>query len=124
MLDVIDELTLTVDFWSIEKEESIGLFGANNHAAYDLLLRLRAGTADCDNQTFNTALGRDEVDTDDIPDYLAAGVCPGGQIDTVRDQYTNLDTRTIEGYDVGIYYDVATDIGDFNAKVVGTFYDK
>ena len=75
------------------------------------MLRLRAGTADCDNQSFNTALGRDEVDSDDVAAYLAAGVCPGGEIDTVRDQYTNLDTRTIEGYDVGLYYDVDTDIG-------------
>jgi len=121
--DATEELTFTVDFWSIEKEQSIGLFGANNHAAYDLLLRLRAGTSDC-TQTFNTALGRDDVDTDDIPDYLAAGVCPGGQIDSVSDQYTNLDTRTIEGYDVGVYYDTETSIGDFNFKFVGTYYDK
>jgi len=122
--DATDELTFTVDFWAIEKEDSIGLFGENNHSVYDLLLRLRAGTADCANQTFNTALVRDPVDIEDIPSYLAAGVCPGGEIDAASDTYTNLDTRTIEGYDVGVYYDTETSIGDFNFKFVGTFYDE
>jgi hypothetical protein len=121
--DATDELTFTLDFWTIEKEDSIGLFGENNHSVYDLLLRLRAGTADC-SQTFNPAVGRDPIDPADTPFYLAAGVCPGGDIDFVDDTYTNLDTRKIEGYDVGIYYDTETSFGDFNFKVVGTFYDK
>jgi outer membrane receptor protein involved in Fe transport len=121
--DATEDLTFTVDFWSIEKEESIGLFGENNHSTYDLLLRLRAGTADCD-QTFNPAIGRDEIDDEDIPFYLDAGVCPGGDIDFVDDTYTNLDTRTIEGHDIGIYYEKETGIGDFNFKFVGTFYDE
>jgi len=30
-----DELTFTLDFWSIEKEDSIGLFGENNHSVYE-----------------------------------------------------------------------------------------
>ncbi len=121
--DATEELTFTLDYWTIEKEDSIGLFGENNHSVYDLLLRLRAGTSDCD-QTFNPAVGRDEIDDDDIPFYLAAGVCPGGDIDFVEDTYTNLDTRTIKGYDVGVYYDTATSIGDFYFKFIGTFYDE
>ena len=122
--EVTEGLMLTLDYWTIEKKDSIGLFGENNHSVYDLLLRLRAGTADCDNATFNPAIGRDPIDDEDIPFYLAAGVCPGGDIDYVDDTYTNLDTRTIEGYDVGVYYDMETGIGDFNFKFVGTFYDK
>ncbi len=120
--DATEDLTFTFDYWTIEKEDSIGLFGANNHSVYDLLLRLRAGTSDC-TQTFNPALGRDDIDTDDIPFYLAAGVCPGGDVDFVNDTYTNLDTRTIEGYDVGVYYGTETSIGNFDVKFVGTFYD-
>lgn len=121
--EAVEGLTLTFDYWTIEKEDSIGLFGENNHSVYDLLLRLRAGTSDC-TQTFNPALLRDDIDNDDIPFYLAAGVCPGGDIDSVDDTYTNLDTRTIEGYDVGVYYGTETSIGDFDFKFVGTFYDK
>jgi outer membrane receptor protein involved in Fe transport len=118
-----DSLMLTLDFWSIEKEDSIGLFGENNHSVYDLLLRLDAGLGNC-GQTFNPALGRDDADNADIPFFEAAGICPAGEIDFVEDQYTNLDTRTIEGYDVGVYYDLETGLGDFNVKLVGTFYDK
>jgi len=121
--DATENLTFTVDFWSIDKENSIGLFGENNHAIYDLLLRQQAGTSNCD-LTFNPAVGRDEVDEDDIPDYLAAGVCPAGQIDYVEDIYTNLSDRTVEGHDIGVYYDKETGIGDFTFKLVGTFYDE
>lgn len=124
VLNPIEDLTITADYWTIEKEDSIGLFGENNHSVYDLLLRLREGTADCGNASFNPAIGRDDIDDEDIPFYLQAGICPGGDIDFVEDTYTNLDTRTIEGYDVGIYYDTETGIGDFNFKFVGTFYEK
>lgn len=124
VLNLTDSLMITADYWTIEKEDSIGLFGENNHSVYDLLLRLRAGTADCDNATFNPAMGRDEIDDDDIPFYLAAGVCPGGDVDFVEDTYTNLDTRTIKGWDVGVYYDVESGWGDFNFKFVGSLYEK
>ena len=119
-----DSLMMTLDFWTIEKEKSIGLFGENNHAIYDLLLRLRAGTANCAGSTFNPAVIRDDPDVDDVDSYLLAGICPAGDIDIVDDDYLNLDTRTIEGYDVGVYYDAETSFGDFNFKFVGSFYDK
>jgi outer membrane receptor protein involved in Fe transport len=119
-----DGLMFTVDYWTIEKEDSIGLFGENNHSVYDLLLRLREGTGDCDNASFNPAIGRDPVDPDDTQTYLDAGVCPAGDVDFVDDTYTNLDTRTIEGYDVGIYYDAETRFGDFYFKAIGSFYEK
>ncbi len=120
----MEELTITADYWTIEKDDSIGLFGENNHSVYDLLLRLRAGTDDCANASFDPAIGRDPIDAEDIPFYLQAGVCPGGDVDYVDDSYTNLDKRTIEGWDVGVYYDRETSFGDFYFKFVGTFYEK
>ena len=42
----------------------------------------------------------------------------------MSDTYTNLDTRTIEGYDIGVYYNVETGIGRFGLKYNGTFYEK
>jgi outer membrane receptor protein involved in Fe transport len=119
-----DELMFTFDYWTIEKEDAIGLFGENNQTVYDLLLRLRAGTDDCAATSFNPAVGRDPIDPADEALYLASGICPGGEVDFVEDTYTNLDTRTIEGYDVGVYYDVETEFGDFWFKFVGTFYEK
>ncbi len=119
-----DDLMVTFDYWTIEKEKSIGLFGENNHSIYDLLLRLREGTDDCASATFNPAVVRDDPDTDDVASYLTAGICPAGDIDIVDDDYLNLDTRTIEGYDVGVYYDTETSFGEFNFKFIGSFYDK
>ncbi len=55
--------------------------------------------------------------TTTTPSFLAAGLCPIGQVDFVSDTYTNLDTRTIEGYDIGVYYDVETGIGRFALQV-------
>ncbi len=121
--DATDNLTFTLDFWSIEKDNTIGLFGEENHTKLDLLYRIRAGTGDC-GLTFNPAVGRGDIDVDDEPLYLQAGVCPAGQLEFVDDIYTNLSTRTIKGHDIGIYYGKETRVGDFSFKFVGTFYDE
>jgi outer membrane receptor protein involved in Fe transport len=117
-------LTFTLDFWKIEKDDTIGLFGEENHMLYDLVLRRAAGTADCSDPTTlgNPLVVRQAHDPADTDDYLAAGICPVGRVSYVTDNYTNLDTRTLEGYDVGIYYDFETGIGDFDISYNGSFY--
>jgi iron complex outermembrane receptor protein len=122
--DATESLTFTLDYWAIEKEDTIGLFGEENHTILDLLYRLQGGTANCDTAVFNPVIGRDEPDEAEIPLYLASGVCPVGEMTYVEDTYANLDTRTIEGHDIGIYYDRDTRFGTFSFKYVGTFYDK
>ena len=120
-----DGMTITLDFWSIEKDKTIGLFGEENHTALDLLNRLEAGTANCSGATFNTAVNREsEVDPDVAAVYLAAGICPAGDIINIFDVYTNLDTRTVEGYDVGFYYDFETSIGSFGITYNGSYLRK
>jgi outer membrane receptor protein involved in Fe transport len=120
--DIVDSLTVTLDFWSIEKQDTIGLFGEENHASLDLLLRLQAGNSNC-SQPFNPAVGREAPDDDQIAVYTAAGLCPAGDIAFIDDKYANLDTRTVEGHDIGVYWDIDTGIGDFSFQYVGTFYD-
>ena len=126
VLTPIEALTLTVDFWSIEKDDTIGLFGEENHMLYDLVLRLEAGTADCSDPASlgNPLVVRRPHDPADEADYLAAGICPVGRVNYVTDNYTNLDTRTLEGYDIGIYYAFDTGIGDFDLSYNGSFYTK
>ncbi len=121
--DIVENLTVTLDFWSIEKDGTIGLFGEQNHTALDLLLRIGAGLGNC-SQTFNPAVGRIAPDDDQIAAYTAAGICPAGDVIFIDDKYANLDTRTVEGHDIGVYYDVDTGFGDFSFKYVGSFYDK
>jgi outer membrane receptor protein involved in Fe transport len=119
VLTPIPNLTMTIDFWKIEKKDTIGLFGEENHTLYDLLLRLEGGPGDC---TGNTAVGRDPVDEEYIPYYEAVGLCPAGDMDFVNDQYANLDTRIVQGIDFGLYYDVSTGWGDWSFNWLGSIY--
>jgi len=117
-------LTFTLDFWSIEKEDTIGLFGEENHTLLDLLFRLEAGTGNCDGVSGNPAIGRQDPGEDESLIYEAAGMCAAGDIEYISDKYANLDTRTVEGHDIGVYYDLDTKYGDWSFTYVGTFYDK
>ena len=116
-------LTFTLDFWSIEKDDTIGLFGEENHTLLDLLFRLEAGNSNCGSVNGNPAIGRQDPGEDESAIYEAAGMCPAGDIEYVADKYANLDTRTVEGHDIGVYYDLDTQYGDWSFTYVGTFYD-
>jgi len=127
VLELDDGFTATVDFWRIEKNDTIGLFGEENHILYDLVLRSQAGTSNCASVQGNPDVVRRDFDPQDqdlIDGYMAAGLCPVGSVDYVSDIYTNLDTRTLKGFDVGLYYDVSTSIGDFYLKYNGAFYQE
>ena len=124
VLTPVDGLTITADYWTIEKEDTIGLFGRNNHTVYDSMLRWANGTSNCGSFLGNPAVVREAPDEDDIAGAAVAGVCPFGTIKYVGDNYLNLATRTIEGYDIGVYYDVDTDFGDFAVRYIGSFIDK
>ncbi|HAT58711.1 MAG TPA: TonB-dependent receptor, partial [Gammaproteobacteria bacterium] len=125
VFEPVEGLTITYDKWSIEKSDTIGLFGEENHIALDLLRRLSAGTSNCAAVATNPAVVRDtDIPTDSLPLFAAAGLCPFGEVARVDDDYTNLDKRTVEGTDIGIYYDVETELGDFGFRYVGTFMDK
>ncbi len=123
VFEPIENLTFTVDYWSIEKEDTIGLFGTENHLLRDLMLRLQAGNGNCSANTGNPNVDRDEPDDDEIAIFSAAGMCPAGAVNFVADEYANLDTRTTEGHDIGIYYSVDTGIGSFDVRYVATFLD-
>jgi len=120
----IENLMVTLDFWSIKKKDTIGLFGEENATLLDLLIRLEAGTSNCGSVIGNPAIGYGAVDPEDVPYYLAAGVCPIGQTEYIIDNYQNLDTRTVKGHDIGVYYSVDTGWGEWDFTARGTFYDK
>lgn len=115
-----DQLTVTLDYWTIEKEGTIGLLGEENHTTLDLLRRIEAGLGNCA-QEFNPAVQRQAVTDEAAAVYTAAGICPAGLATTVFDKYVNLDTRTVKGYDFGIYYDVDTRFGTFSLSYNGAF---
>ena len=120
----IEDFTLTFDYWSIEKENTIGLFGEENHTLLDLFLRLENGSANCDSGQFNPAVTRTDPSADEAAIYTAAGICPAGDIRFIDDQYANLDNRNLAGYDIGVYYDVDTTMGKFKFSYNGSLIEE
>jgi outer membrane receptor protein involved in Fe transport len=152
ILQPIDGLTITYDVWAIEKENTIGLFGRNNHSVYDLLLRKAAGIGgaasvaemvtyckanpDILDPLVNSyyiegsAVRRDAYwgSSDESAAhnqlFFDAGICPVGEQDIIRDEYLNLATREVEGTDISIYYDFDTDFGSFKITLATSITDK
>jgi outer membrane receptor protein involved in Fe transport len=118
------DFTLTFDYWSIEKENTIGLFGEENHTLLDLFLRLENGNSNCDSSQFNSAVTRTDASSDEAAIYTAAGICPAGDIRFIDDQYANLDNRNLAGYDIGAYYDIDTTVGKFKLSYNGSFIEE
>jgi len=119
----VENLMFTLDFWKIEKKDTIGLFGETNHSLLDSLLRIENGLSSCSGFAGNPAVGYLDVDAEDIPYYEAAGICPVGQIEYVEDKYANLDSRIVEGHDIGIFYSFDNNSGSWDFTFRGAFYD-
>jgi len=113
VIDPIENLTIILDKWKIEKDNSIGLFGETNHTTLDLLMRLEGGPSEC---TGNPAVERSPADPSTASFFAAKGLCNAGEVIRINDVYTNLDTRTLGGTDLTVQYDFFTNYGDFGFK--------
>ncbi len=124
VVEPIDNLIFTLDFWEIEKDDTIGLFGEENHIALELLNLITAGTGNCAATVGSPNVTRDPTGDPAIDAlYLAAGICPQGEALRVDDRYANLDTRVIKGHDVGLYYNFDLPLGNFDVKLVASYLD-
>jgi outer membrane receptor protein involved in Fe transport len=124
VIDATPNLTFTLDFWSIEKDDTLGLFGEDNHTALDLLLMIEAGNSSCSGGLGNPAVVRNDssaLSQEALDLFMAAGICPVGDAQRVEDVYQNLDTRKVSGQDVGVYFNVDTRVGEFNFVYNGSF---
>jgi len=124
VLTPTDNLIVTVDTWSIEKDKTIGLFGRENQTVNDMLVRFANGTNNCDTFAGDPLVVREAADDGDAAGFAAAGVCPFGDIKYIKNNYTNMALRTVAGTDLGVYFNVESDIGDFDVRYIGTFLDK
>jgi len=146
VISPIDSLTVTIDKWSIEKDNTIGLFGRNNSSVYDLLLRIQQGIGGAQSieqmllfcegvNVLNSDFGKYAIDGSSVlrdsdpsssydDDFFNAGICPAGQQDTIYEPYQNLALRTVEGTDIAVYYDFQTSIGDFSITLQSSITDK
>ena len=106
----VDDLTFTLDWWRIEQEDVVGIFGDQNQISLDYVLRLDGSS--------NPNVLRAAPTADEIALYTAAGLTPAGEIVEVADQYVNLNPREFEGIDFGVNWGVDTDqYGNFDFKV-------
>ncbi len=127
VFDPFESVTVTLDYWEIEKDNTIGLFGEENHSVLDFLIRTQEGTANCATIVGNPSVVRADpglLSPEDAQLYMDAGLCPVGELQRVNDQYANLDTRTVRGHDLGVYMDFETKAGDFNIRYVASFLDE
>ena len=120
-----DNLIVTIDTWTLEKDKTIGLFGRENQTVNDMLLRFANGTNNCDTFAGDPLVVREAPDAGDAAGFAAAGVCPFGDIKYIKNEYTNMALRTVEGTDVLVAYGFETDRGSsFDVRYNGTFLDK
>ncbi|MCZ6856293.1 MAG: TonB-dependent receptor [Gammaproteobacteria bacterium] len=127
VFEPFEGLTLTLDYWEIVKTNTIGLFGEENHSAFDLMLRIANGLNNCATFVGDPAVIYEDASTLDAEEtqlYLDAGICPAGSLIRVNDTYANLDERTVQGSDLGIFYNVDTGIGNFDVRLLATFLEK
>ena len=122
VLDIGEAFTFTLDYWRIEKEDTIGLLGGENHTLLDLLARLDSGDGNCSAVQAHPNVDRmTEIDEEEAAIYMAAGLCPAGQIRVISDRYANLDTRTMTGFDTAVLYAVDTSWGEFRFRYLASF---
>ena len=118
VLEPINNLIITMDKWSIETEDTVGIFGMTNAILLDTLMRIEGGASEC---TGNPNVIRNSVPSEAVT--WPSNLCPAGLVQQVLDYYVNTDTRLIEGMDTSIIYSIDTDYGDFGIKLVNVHYD-
>ena len=117
--EIIEGLMITYDSWEIEKENTIVLLGRQNRMVADLVDLLDYGTSNCSGYS-NPNVLRDPnpgYSAEDIAVFTAKGICPVGEAYLATDPYANAATRTLSGEDIGVYYDLETNIGSFNLTI-------
>ncbi|MBS0359878.1 MAG: TonB-dependent receptor [Proteobacteria bacterium] len=103
-------LLVTVDFWKINQQNIIGVFGEGNSVIVDYFDRL--------NGTTNPAVHRAAPTPDQIAAFAGTGLTPAGTVLYVDDQYVNQLPQTAAGIDYNIVYSLATErFGDFSANL-------
>lgn len=122
VLEPLDDLIVTFDKWSIETEDTVGVFGMANAVLLDALIRAEGGASECTGNP-NVIRNSTPAELEDGVAWPSATLCPAGNVERILDYYVNADTRLIEGLDTSILYSVNTDYGRFKVKFVHVHYD-
>jgi len=100
VLEPVNKVTFTVDYWILDSEGVIGIQGAQNQILFDLLQRQSGRTN---------------------PNVVRLAPVAGqvvGDLSYVQDDYFNLGPRTLKGIDFGANIEIDdTPLGDFNVDL-------
>jgi len=111
---VLEGLTFTFDFWSIQQSGIIGIFATPNQLNLDWALRIN-------DLPPNPNIIRDAPTADNIAFFAGSGLEPVGAAVTSLVPYFNLDDRETEGFDVSLLYDFDTaNLGSFSFGINAT----
>ena len=94
-----NRLIVTADWWEIETTGTVGVFSDENESRLDAVLREAGGSNP------NVVRGTPTAER------------PLGEIELITRSYENLNTRTVEGFDLGVVYSMDTGLGGFDLKV-------
>jgi iron complex outermembrane recepter protein len=102
-------LVITADYWQVEQDNLVGLFGGSNWSQLDRILRGEGSSS--------ANVIREAVSDEDRELYEGTGQEAVGMIKTILDPYANLNKRTVSGADYSVNYDFDTqDLGSFKLK--------
>lgn len=113
----LNGFTATVDWWSIEQTDVVGIIGGGNHIDLDYALRV--------NGSSNPNVVRMDPDVDDIAFFAGTGLEPVGEILYIVDRYENITPRRIQGVDFALLYAIDdTFLGDIDIKLNAARMDR
>lgn len=119
----VEGLTVTLDWWQIEQEGVVGLFGRDNHLLLDQALRFEGSFNPAVVRAATTAQDQAEIDA-----YNAANgtsLAAVGELLYVEDQFLNLQPREMQGADLGVIYNIPeNDWGSFTVKLNAAYLIK
>lgn len=112
---MIEGLTVTLDWWEIEQEGVVGLFGRDNHLLLDQVMRFQ-GSSNPD-VVRAAPTSQDQAEIDQYNAANGTSLAAVGELLYINDTFTNLQPRTIQGTDLGVIYRIPdTDWGQFTVK--------
>lgn len=107
--EALGDFSLTVDYWSIDQQGIVGVFGGGNALALDYLNRIEGSG--------NLNVIRDAPTADDIAQFAGTGLDPVGEVRFVNDQFRNLAPQRAEGIDLGLLWELdSATAGRFSAS--------
>ena len=96
--ETMGSFTFTIDRWSIEQEDIVGLLGVQTALALDYFYRVQGQT--------NPLVNRAAPDADDVLLFTGTGIAPAGEVLSINDRFVNLQPQTVSGTDFAVYWTI------------------